>query len=385
MRKRVIPVLLALFCAAMTLALPVTAAETGTDEWNTNLTLHYYIKDQKRPMSGVTFYLYKVGDYVSGSDRGIYDFTPTRDFDNKDCRVDLKGLDFRTGVDYLTDLVNELVPYTEMHKDTVKPAVTDETDSNGDLTFKNLGPGLYLVWGEMSEITEADGNGGIREWKYTPQAFLIPLPYPMPDDGLAPRVEVEVKYEQFPPPTTQDIDITVKKKWEPEGKSHPDSVIVALLRNGKVVDVVELNAGNRWKNTWNKLDPTIRWEVAEKDIPDGYTVSVNREGYYYTITNKSADPDDPDPPPPSEDDPPPDDLTPVPSDDPIDPTSSGVPDVLPILSNIPNDTDRRRLPQTGQLWWPVPLLVAVGVLLFLIGAALFVRKEKSEEFEKPYE
>lgn len=33
-----------------------------------------------------------------------------------------------------------------------------------------------------------------------------------------------------------------------------------------------------------------------------------------------------------------------------------------------------KLPQTGQLWWPVPILIAAGVLLIVIGA---VRKKRS--------
>ena len=51
--------------------------------------------------------------------------------------------------------------------------------------------------------------------------------------------------------------------------------------------------------------------------------------------------------------------------------------------SAPSDT--LSLPQTGQLWWPVPLLIAVGVPFFLIGVLLFVRKEESEKFEEPYE
>ena len=53
------------------------------------------------------------------------------------------------------------------------------------------------------------------------------------------------------------------------------------------------------------------------------------------------------------------------------------------LTSTPSDA--LNLPQTGQLWWPVPLLVAAGVSLLMIGVALFVRKEESEEFEEPYE
>lgn len=34
-----------------------------------------------------------------------------------------------------------------------------------------------------------------------------------------------------------------------------------------------------------------------------------------------------------------------------------------------------KLPQTGQLWWPIPILIAAGVLLIVVGA---VRKKKSK-------
>ena len=65
----------------------------------------------------------------------------------------------------------------------------------------------------------------------------------------------------------------------------------------------------------------------------------------------------------------------------------------PILTSVgtdnkstePTPSDNLTLPQTGQLWWPVTLLMAVGVPLLIIGAALFVRDEESDEFEKPYE
>ena len=54
-------------------------------------------------------------------------------------------------------------------------------------------------------------------------------------------------------------------------------------------------------------------------------------------------------------------------------------------SNEPGNTPASSLPQTGQLWWPVLLLGAVGVTFFMIGAALFARKEELEEFEESYE
>ncbi|MCH5255665.1 MAG: hypothetical protein J1D87_00170 [Lachnospiraceae bacterium] len=55
------------------------------------------------------------------------------------------------------------------------------------------------------------------------------------------------------------------------------------------------------------------------------------------------------------------------------------------LTNTPTTSDAAGLPQTGQLWWPVPLLVAVGGALLMTGASLFIRKKESEEFDEPYD
>ena len=375
MRKRVVPALLVLFCIVIALVPPVIA--TVTPDADSNLTLHYYIKNQRRPMAGVTFYVYRVGTYVSSPVNGVYSYELTEDF--KGANVDLTRVDFRSaGV--LEGLIEVLRPCTEVHKDTVKPMAEKKTDQYGYVTFENLPRGLYLAWGEDMIITESDGNGGERTWTFRPQTVLIPMPYPT-TDGFG-DVAAEVKYEQFPPDFAMDIDVTVKKVWETAGGSHPSSITVALLRNGELAEEATLSAENSWTHTWTELDASIRWEVWEKDVPDGCTVSVDRNGYYFTITNKSR----PDEPPPS-DSLPPESSPPVESQpiesQPIEsqPVESQPVESQPVESQPPEDDPK--LPYTGQLWWPVPLLVAVGAPLFLIGTVLFVRREKPKE--KPYE
>ncbi len=57
----------------------------------------------------------------------------------------------------------------------------------------------------------------------------------------------------------------------------------------------------------------------------------------------------------------------------------------PDLEREPEPTDPpptepdESLPQTGQLWWPVPLLAMGGMALFAAGWMLFVRKGKNHE------
>jgi LPXTG-motif cell wall-anchored protein len=65
--------------------------------------------------------------------------------------------------------------------------------------------------------------------------------------------------------------------------------------------------------------------------------------------------------------------TPDPSSDPGEPTPtpdpSDVPDE-PSSTKKPKPTpppEKPKLPQTGQLWWPIPMLVCAGLLLIIIG------------------
>ena len=100
--------------------------------------------------------------------------------------------------------------------------------------------------------------------------------------------------------------------------------------------------------TWSGLDDGCTWTVVEKEC-EGYTVRVEREGITFVMTNTYAAeiPDDPTP------------EAPLPPD-PAKPTPGGP-----------------TLPQTGQVWWPVPLLLMTGLLLLAVG--LFRRRTTGDE------
>lgn len=53
-----------------------------------------------------------------------------------------------------------------------------------------------------------------------------------------------------------------------------------------------------------------------------------------------------------------------PSPSPDVPSSSPTPSPTPNIPNVPGTSE---LPQTGQLWWPVPVLASLGTALILIG------------------
>lgn len=115
--------------------------------------------------------------------------------------------------------------------------------------------------------------------------------------------------------------ITVKKVWNDDGKDRPESVTVQLLKGGAVRETVSLNQQNNWSCQWQDLPKSDAWSVKEIDIPEGYTATYKSDGSIYTITNSA------------------------------------------------------KLPQTGQLNWPIPVMAIAGVLLFALGWTIVFLKE----------
>lgn len=161
----------------------------------------------------------------------------------------------------------------------------------------------------------------------------------------------------------QEERITVKKVWK-GGSDHPGSVTVQLLRDGEPFREQVLNSGNGWSYTWTTSVSGHTWSVNEPDVPEGYTFDVTWEGNVATVANTFESLTEPTPSP-----------EPTPTPGPT-PTPVPTPNPTPVPVPTPTPPGNPDLPQTSQLWWPVPLLAAAGVVLLLIGTVLFVRKEE---------
>ena len=324
-----------LLCAVLLWALLPTAAFArgllSTAE-PVSLTLRY-------PCAGAPFQIYRVAEV------SVYgEYTLTGDF--RDYPVTLEQPD-QAG---WRALAATLEAYAV--RDGLTPAAAGETDRDGRLTFSSLEAGMYLVTGQRHTA------GGYR---YTPEPFLAALPGLDEEDNWVSDVTASPKYERKHKDTNTPGDGTVKRKvlkvWEDDGdeSGRPQKVTVQLLRDGKVWDTVTLSEKNGWSYEWSKLDADYTWRVAEKDVPEDYTVTVSREGVTFVITNTLA------------------------ADIPDEPTPEGPPPETPGGPDGTDGTDIPEepapeapgdsLPQTGVLWWPVPLMACCGVGLFLIGWA----------------
>ena len=181
------------------------------------------------------------------------------------------------------------------------------SDSSGKAGFSGLESGIYLVVGK-----EVESNGVF----YMPQVSLV---------SLSGDLSVDLKYET----SNKASRIHVLKVWKKDNKkSRPKSIEVCLLRSdGIVVDKVILNSDNQWSTTWNHLSTSYTYSVMETSVPSGYKESCTREKDTIVLTN---------------------------------------------TGNFTDKVEKKDevLPNSGQLWWPVPVLLFVGLVLFGLGRHL---------------
>ena len=146
----------------------------------------------------------------------------------------------------------------------------------------------------------------------TPVPFLTAMPGT--DGQNQPVWDVQAAGEQ-----QETMDISVTKVWVGDRVSgRPASIIVHLTLDGKDYGpLVRLNYANHWSYTWENL-PVGNWSVREESSRR-YTTTMTREGNTFTFTSTW-----------------------------------------------------KKIPQTGQLWWPVAAMSAAGVCL--VGAGLLRRR-----------
>lgn len=147
-------------------------------------------------------------------------------------------------------------------------------------------------------------QNGVNYW---PTPFLLSVPQKNEQEQFVWDVAVTGKKEM-------DMDISVVKRWVGDQASdRPTKVTVHLMRSGQTYgDPVTLSSANQWSHMWENLPPD-NWYVAE-DANPRYTTTITREGNTFTVTNTW-----------------------------------------------------KKIPQTGQLWWPVSALALAGLALICVG------------------
>lgn len=281
----------------------------------TALTVFY--KHLETPIPGANFKIYRVAN-VDFAGR----FYVTKNFASY-------GLDFDHNDQADWEAMARLLKQN-VQKDGINYEESGTTKIDGKCAF-DLTPGLYLVIGNQTVI---------GDYMYTCEPTLVFLPFlDAEDNEWVYEARISPKGENGGPPDVK-INLKVMKVWKDFGykDKQPKEVEVELLRNGKVFSQVSLSDENNWRYTWENLpafDGTgkiIDWYLDEV-YEENYFSEVTREGMTFIVTNTYTG------------ELPPGDPTPL-------------------------------LPNTGLLWWPVPVLAGLGALFIFLST---VKRRKAEE------
>ena len=290
---KIFSIITALFL--MFMILPVRA----TEENLSSLVVHFDL--------GTGIDMAAVGElyFVADYNREESNFTIAEPFDKY--QVSINNPD----EDDWRSLATTLAMYAE--RDGISPSKTSSMDENENISFSECEDGLYLFVADQFSV------GNIQ---YTPQPFLIVLPEYDADTGTAVyQVKAEGKFEKEE--VAEELtSLSVIKVWTGDDESHrPDSITVQLIGDGVVQEETELSKENNWRWTFENLSTDVVWTIVEKDVPENYTVRIEKEDKTYVINNtaKEETPEEPD------------------------------------------------LPQTGMFLWPVPLLAGAGLILLIAG------------------
>lgn len=320
--KRWIMALLAgLFCglAVIQLSPPVCAAGYLQPNREASLSLLYQIRGSG--VAGLKVHLYRVAEISETAD-----FTLSGDFAGYP--VELGDLQTSSAWEAAAET---LAAYAAADGHT---ALRDASSgAQGEVTFGELQTGLYLV------VTDL-WRQGRKRIAFDP--FLISLPSLNEEDAWVYDVQAFPKGESYQtsgPGGDDKITYQVVKHWEDADQDahRPKNVTVEIRKDGEWYSTQTLSSENSWAYTWRARDDGSTWWVVERDVPDAYQVQVSRDGTMLTVTNRYTGPGSP--------------------------------------GQEPGD----KLPQTGQLWWPVPLMAAAGLVLFGAGWAMCIRKKNEEK------
>ena len=308
MKKKYLIYVLCLLSVIMLFPAKAFAREPIDLSRTASLTLNFEAKDG--PVQGVNFKIYKVADISE-----FCDFTPIGQF--AQYPVSFEDLTADGWRKLATTLYSCVVNDSD-----AEPDITVSTDREGNVKLENMELGLYLVIGEPFNHARED---------YVPEPFLVNLPSVMEDnDTWLFEVTSEVKYSSST--DSRPVDIEVLKVWDDnDAPDRPDGIVVQLYDGYTISETVILNKENNWYHKWTGIYGGTTWSVVEPDVPEGYTVSIEKQGNRFVITNSKG-------------------------------------------GTTTTRTPGGRLPQTGVLWWPVPTLVCAGIAVFLIG---WIRRRRS--------
>lgn len=342
----------------------ITSAASGKG------SIELVCKSDGSPVVGMEFNLYRVGEFT--------DDTIELQGNFKDYYIYVPELTSTALQDAASTLENFAVI------DRITPDAYAMVYESGVVNFTGLADGVYLISGNRLSY----GNK-----LYTPVPILIEV-----KDGEAVTAYAKITVRQKP--TVSEQMYRVKKVWQYDDayiQLRPTSIDVEIYRNNVLMETIVLDEGNDWTYDWS-ADTEGVWRVKEINIHNDYKVVyrnnetqfiiVNTRWVNYLPTTTTT-------------------TTTTTSSTTTTTTTSATTTVTETETTTSADktttsttvsvtsgtttsktsttttttskgttttTSTGKLPQTGQLWWPVPVCGAGGLVLFAAGWRLNKKK-----------
>ncbi len=291
----------------------------------------------------------------------------------------------------LADAASTLTDYAFTFK--LKSAGSGNSKKDGTITFKNLEDGLYLI----AAKNYVDG-----ETKYIPTSSIVVL-------DTEKEAEITI-YTKIMPTATDSDEVQkfkVQKIWENDENlpRKPNEIVIDIYRDYKFYETIRLSETNNWNYEWSDK-AGVKWTVIERKIPEGCCIVYKNDGVNYIVVNTYV--------PGFEFDweanfPPPNTTTTTTTttitdttttttvsyqiggdeattsesstatDTTTSTTSTATTAVTTKKTSPKTTTTSKKLPQTGQLWWPVPVMAIGGLILIAAGTRIISGSKRDED------
>lgn len=237
------------------------------------------------------------------------------------------------------ELANTLSSY--IYTDDINAKYIAPTNGLGYACFDEVEVGVYLVMGDEYYTDK---------YIYKPVPFILCVPYVENDGTCFYNIRSVAKYEKI---VIEEPEIFMSKRviilWDDlDYESRPKSLKVCLVKDNEIVDTVVLSQENNWRYTWDNLSTKYSWNIVENIDENSkdefyirYSSISETEGSTIVITKKYRE---------------------------NKPEEPKVPE---------KPTEPEKLPATGVLWWPVPILIVIGTV-FVVCGLIKCKGEKNE-------
>lgn len=152
-----------------------------------------------------------------------------------------------------------------------------KTNGSGLVRFSELKPGLYLMVADVAMLGSE---------RVTFENFLTAVPYLDHNGNYSYNVTAYPKSDAVIP-ENGEVEYKVVKHWKDSADTakRPDSIRVEIIKNGAHESYQTLSSDNNWTYSWKAADDGSRWQVVERDKPEGYKVKIEKKGRTVIITN----------------------------------------------------------------------------------------------------